>query len=87
MRDQIRWAATVVLGTAVTVGAAPEARPTAADANKDLIAANVEYAVEATRFDGPVLPEDVARKLKLLKRSLSLPAPRGDKLQTELVAS
>jgi peptidyl-dipeptidase A len=56
----------------------------AAQANKDLIAATVEYAVEATRFDGLALPEDVARKLKLLKLSLSLPAPRDGKLQTEL---
>jgi peptidyl-dipeptidase A len=56
----------------------------AAEANKDLIAATVEYAVSATRFDGLALPEDVARKLKLLKLSLSLPAPRDAKLQTEL---
>ncbi|HVQ30380.1 MAG TPA: M2 family metallopeptidase, partial [Vicinamibacteria bacterium] len=56
----------------------------AAEANKDLIAATVEYAVEATKFDGLSLPDDVARKLKLLKLSLSLPAPRDAKLQTEL---
>jgi peptidyl-dipeptidase A len=124
MGAQIRWAAVFVLAAAVTGGAAPTAKPTAADAkvfieaaearllelgnrqqragwvqstyitedteklaaeaNKDLIAATVEYAVEATRFDGLALPEDVARKLKLLKLSLSLPAPRDDKLQTEL---
>ena len=56
----------------------------AAEANKDLIAATVEYAVLAAKFDGLVLPEDVARKLKLLKLSLPLPAPRDPKLQTEL---
>ena len=56
----------------------------AAEANKDLIAATVEFAVEATRFEGLVLPEDVARKLKLLRLSLPLPAPRDAKLQTEL---
>jgi peptidyl-dipeptidase A len=56
----------------------------AAEANKDLIAATVDYAVEATRFDGLALPDDVARKLKLLKLSLPLPAPRDEKLQTEL---
>ena len=56
----------------------------AAEANKDLIAATVEYAVQATKFEGLVLPEDVARKLKLLKLSLPLPAPRDAKLQTEL---
>ncbi len=56
----------------------------AAEANKDLIAATVEYAVEAVKFDGLALPDDVARKLKLLKLSLPLPAPRDSKLQTEL---
>ena len=56
----------------------------AAEANKDLIAATVELAVEARRFEGLVLPEDVARKLELLKLSLPLPAPRDPKLQTEL---
>jgi peptidyl-dipeptidase A len=48
----------------------------AADANKDLIAAGMELAVAATRFDGLELPEDVARKLKLLKLALVMPAPR-----------
>jgi peptidyl-dipeptidase A len=56
----------------------------AAEANKDLIAATVEYAVEATKFDGLELPLDVARKLRLLKLSLSLPAPRDPALQSEL---
>jgi len=56
----------------------------AAEANKDLIAATVEYAVAAVRFDGLALPEDVARRLKLLKLSLSLPAPRDEARQTEL---
>ncbi len=56
----------------------------AAEANQDLIAATMELAAEATRFDGLALPEDVARRLKLLKLSLTLPAPRDLKLQTEL---
>jgi peptidyl-dipeptidase A len=56
----------------------------AAEANKDLIAATVEDAVEATKFDGLELPVDVARKLRLLKLSLSLPAPRDPALQSEL---
>lgn len=56
----------------------------AANANKDLIAATMELAAEAKRFDGLALPEDVARKLKLLKLSLPLPAPRDPKAQTEL---
>jgi peptidyl-dipeptidase A len=56
----------------------------AAEANKDLIAATVELATQATRFDGLKLPDDVARKLELLKLSLTLPAPKDPKAQTEL---
>ena len=47
----------------------------AAQAQKDVIAATTELAVSATRFDKLDLPYDVARKLKLLKLSLTLPAP------------
>ena len=56
----------------------------AAEANQALIAATMELAGEATRFDGLALPEDVARRLKLLKLSLTLPAPRDPRLQAEL---
>ena len=56
----------------------------AAEANQALIAATMELAGEAKRFDGLTLPEDVARRLKLLKLSLTLPAPRDPRLQTEL---
>jgi peptidyl-dipeptidase A len=56
----------------------------AADASKDLIAATMELAAQATRFQGLALPEDVARKLLLLKVSLTLPAPRDAAAQTEL---
>lgn len=56
----------------------------AADANKDLIAATMDLAKKATRFDGVTLPEDVSRKFALLKLSLTLPAPSDPKLQTEL---
>jgi peptidyl-dipeptidase A len=56
----------------------------AAEANKDLIAATVDLATAATRFDGLELPEDVARRMKLLKLSLTLPAPKDPKAQTEL---
>jgi peptidyl-dipeptidase A len=56
----------------------------AAEANKDLIAATVDLATEAARFDGLKLSEDVARKMVLLKLSLTLPAPRDPKSQTEL---
>ncbi len=41
-------------------------------------------AEESTKFDGVDLPEDLARKMKLLKLSLSMPAPADDKLRKEL---
>ena len=56
----------------------------AAQAQKDVIAATTELAVSATRFDKLDLPYDVARKLKLLKLSLTLPAPGNAAEQTEL---
>jgi peptidyl-dipeptidase A len=55
----------------------------AARANERLIAATVRYAKEAARFEGLALPDDVARKLKLLKLSLTLPAPSDPKLAEE----
>ena len=48
----------------------------AAEANEELIAATTELAEQSQRFDSLKLPTDVARKLKLLKLSLTLPAPR-----------
>ncbi len=39
---------------------------------------------EATRFDGLTLPDDVARQIKLIKLSQTLPAPRDDKKRSEL---
>jgi peptidyl-dipeptidase A len=56
----------------------------AAAANQELIAANMELAAQAKRFDGLALPEDVARKLLLLKLSITLPAPADPKQQAEL---
>jgi peptidyl-dipeptidase A len=56
----------------------------AAEANKALIAETMALAKDAKRFDGTALPEDVARRLLLLKLSLALPAPADPKLQTEL---
>jgi peptidyl-dipeptidase A len=47
----------------------------AANANKDLIAAVTELAESSRRFDGLQLPEATARKLKLIKLALTLPAP------------
>ncbi len=56
----------------------------AADARREQIAATMDLAAQATRFDGLQLPQDVARRLKLLKLALTLPAPRDPALQTEL---
>lgn len=49
----------------------------AAQANERMIAAAVDLAKEATRFDDLELEEDLARKLKLLKVALTLPAPES----------
>ena len=56
----------------------------AAGASKDVIAAVTELAHAATRFDGLDLPDDVARRLKLLKLSLTLTAPNTPDRQKEL---
>ena len=56
----------------------------AALANQRIIQANVEFAKQATRFDKLELPEDVARKLKLLKLAIFLPAPSDAKKAAEL---
>lgn len=56
----------------------------AAAANERLIAANVRYAKEAAKFDGLQLPEDVARKLLLLKLAITLPAPSDPKESAEI---
>jgi peptidyl-dipeptidase A len=57
----------------------------ASDLNKDLIAASMELAKAATRFDGVALPAELDRKMKLLKLApIPLPAPSDPKLQTEL---
>jgi peptidyl-dipeptidase A len=62
----------------------------AAEANKNVLAATARLAQEARRFDGIKLPDDVARKLKLLKLSVPAPAPPDPAEQkeiAELVAS
>ena len=56
----------------------------AALANQRLIEANVGFAMQATRFDKLDLPADVARKLKLLKLAIFLPAPSDSKKSAEL---
>ena len=56
----------------------------AAEADERAINAMVELAKQATRFDNLRLPEDVARKLKLLKLSLTLATPADPKESAEL---
>jgi peptidyl-dipeptidase A len=47
----------------------------AAKANERYIEARVHYAKQAARFERLALPPEVMRKIKLLKLSLTLPAP------------
>lgn len=56
----------------------------AAHAQQKTIAATMEFARQARRFEGLSLPEDLARKLKLLKLSLTLPAPSDSGEREEL---
>ncbi len=56
----------------------------AADARREQLSATLELAAQATRFDGLALDADTARRLMLLKLSLTLPAPRNAAAQTEL---
>ena len=56
----------------------------AAAANTDLIAATTDYAEQAKKFDGVDLPADLQRKMKLLKLSLTLPAPKDEAERKEL---
>src|SRR5437667_9226129 len=55
-----------------------------AQAKESLVAARVELAKAATRFDGLTLPEDVARKLTLLKTAMTLSAPADPREAAEL---
>src|ERR1039457_6345579 len=56
----------------------------AAQADERAIAAQVEFAKQATRFDGLKLPPDLARKMHLLKTSLVLPTPGDPHKSAEL---
>lgn len=56
----------------------------AAQADERAIAAQVELAKQATRFDGLQLPADLARKMLLLKVSLVLPTPADTHESAEL---
>ena len=56
----------------------------AADAQTAVIGATMELASAAARFDGVELPEEIRRKLLLLKTSMGLAAPADPALQAEL---
>ena len=56
----------------------------AAQADERAIAAQVEFAKQATRFDGLQLPADLARKMLLLKVSLVLPTPADPHQSAEI---
>jgi peptidyl-dipeptidase A len=56
----------------------------AAEASEVLTAASVELAQDAARFDGLALPEELARKLLLLKLALVLPAPADPEANAEV---
>ena len=56
----------------------------AAKANERLIAATVDLIKQSARFDHLRLPDDVARKMKLLKLSLTLATPSDPRESEEL---
>ena len=56
----------------------------AAQANERVISASAAYAKQAARFSGVALPPETARKLLLLKNSLTLAAPSNPKESEEL---
>src|SRR5262245_13924728 len=56
----------------------------AAEAKENLIATIKQLADESRKFDGMKLPPDVARKIKLLKLSVPLPAPSNSAEREEL---
>ena len=55
-----------------------------AQLNQRAISATVELVKDADRFKGVPLPEDIDRKIKLLKLSLTLPAPSNEAEAEEL---
>lgn len=56
----------------------------AADAQDQYTAATTELVEQAKRFDGLKIPAELERKFKLLRLSLSAPAPRDPKLRREM---
>jgi peptidyl-dipeptidase A len=55
-----------------------------AEANDNLIATTTELAEQTRSFDGQQLSPDLQRKIKLLKLSLTLPAPKDPAERNEL---
>src|SRR5208282_6487604 len=55
-----------------------------ADAQDELTAATTELVEKAKRFDGLKMPPDLERKFKLLRLSLTAPAPRDPALRKEM---
>jgi peptidyl-dipeptidase A len=58
----------------------------AAKRNEVLVAESVELAKQASRYDKVKLPEDLRRRLDLLKRTLTLAAPSDPKKGAELAS-
>jgi peptidyl-dipeptidase A len=58
----------------------------AADADQAVATAVAELALQARRYEGMKLPDDVARKLMLIKLSVSIPVPKDPKLAAELTS-
>jgi peptidyl-dipeptidase A len=56
----------------------------AADAEQEGTALSTKYALEAAKYRGIQLPPDVARKLMLLRLSITIPAPTNPVEQKEL---
>jgi peptidyl-dipeptidase A len=56
----------------------------AADADQAVASATAELAAQARRYEGLKLPADVARRIALLKLSVSIPVPRDPALAAEL---
>src|SRR5205814_5980602 len=56
----------------------------AADANEENTAVTTELVEQAKSFEGLQLPPELARKFKLLKLSLTAPAPKDPALRREL---
>ncbi|MBZ5721653.1 MAG: M2 family metallopeptidase [Acidobacteriia bacterium] len=56
----------------------------AADAIDEATAATTELAEQSRRFDGLQMPPDLARKFKLLRLTLTAPAPKDPALRREM---